>query len=337
MTSRLERAINANRRDILAKDAAVQRDLLRVYLDAEKRLRLLIELAQAEINALPAGDVTAWQVFELGRWQQLERELLLEIGNTARWGESLTLSGQADLIAMAGDHTTNSALAQVPRSGQSAFLQDWQQLPESAIQDVLGLTRNGPLSALFESIAPAATEQARQAIIDGLALGNHPRLVADALQNALGTSQTRAMTIARTEMLRAYRDANLLTYAENADILDGWVWTAALDDTTCEVCLAEDGTVYPLSVMFFPSHPNCRCSPSPAVSGEPWGRETGEEWFARQDAATQEGILGPGKFSAYEAGEIALKDMIRVTQSDVWGEGRAVASLGQARANATRR
>jgi SPP1 gp7 family putative phage head morphogenesis protein len=147
---------------------------------------------------------------------------------------------------------------------------------------------------------------------------------------ALAGNMVRALTIARTETLGAYRSAAAITYRANSDVVESWTWQAALG-SACEICIALHGQVFPLEEEQ-DTHPNCRCTMIPQTRtweslGFPDAPETrvelepGPDWFARQPPAKQLRVLGPGKYAAYKRGEITLADLVQKTRS-AFGPGR---------------
>src|SRR5690606_1288610 len=144
------------------------------------------------------------------------------------------------------------------------------------------------------------------------------RQIAARLVRGLDGDAARALTIARTETHRAYREAHFARYRSMPDVYAGWRWHANLDGRTCPVCVAKHGVVHALEDGFA-GHPNCRCRPVPVVNSladilgfddaevaslqaninDAMDIETGEEWFAAQSADVQRGILGASKHDAY--------------------------------------
>lgn len=196
---------------------------------------------------------------------------------------------------------------------------------------VLGTRPGTPLGTLLAGLGARAQQEAREKLIEGVALGLGTREIGRNLRNAFAGNGIRALLVARTEVIRTYRDSALRTYNRNAQVISGWIWIASLGPRTCPVCIARHGSFHPLDETFA-SHPACRCSPAPATRSwadlgfpdvpetrlEP---ETGEAWFARQDAGTQRRILGRGKFELYDAGELRLEDVVQETVSPIWGRG----------------
>ena len=141
----------------------------------------------------------------------------------------------------------------------------------------------------------------------------------------------RALTIARTEQLRAYREASRRSYAENADILDGWIWLSARDSRTCVSCWAMHGTRHRVTETL-DDHINGRCTAIPMVKGHDPGIRTGEELFRELPPAQQRSILGPAAHEAWLDGRVSLAPDGRtsvVGQRDDprWGTMRYARSL----------
>ncbi len=117
------------------------------------------------------------------------------------------------------------------------------------------VAEGGRLRLILDTLPQDAAQRVRAELIRSVAVGRNPRRTAAAIRDSLGGNLARALTIARTETISAYRDASLQTYRATNGV-DGWVWDATLDRSTCAVCWAMHGTVHPLDETF-DSHPNC--------------------------------------------------------------------------------
>lgn len=205
-----------------------------------------------------------------------------------------------------------------------------------AIANIVGATQKGsPLSDLFEGFGREASDLAGKALVTGVTLGKNPRQIAPLVMQALGISRNRALTISRTESLRAYRDSSLETMRANSDVVNGWIWSAALG-TACAVCTAMNGSKHTLDETL-DAHPNCRCVMLPETKG--WDEilgdlgidasnipdtrvqvEDGSDWFANQSDAMQLSILGSkAAFDLYKSGDADLSDFVGWNESDDWG------------------
>jgi hypothetical protein len=70
------------------------------------------------------------------------------------------------------------------------------------------------------------------------------------------------------------------------------------------------------------------CTAIPVVLGNAMIDEgAGEEWFNKQDDATQQSILGKGAWQAYQDGKFDFSQLSRITGDDVYGDLRTVTPL----------
>lgn len=82
-----------------------------------------------------------------------------------------------------------------------------------------------------------AAQAMKRALLWGTVQGRNPREMAARMvrevQGVFNGGLTRAMVIARTEMIDAYRNAQHEFDLANRDVLEGWQWQAELSDRTC--------------------------------------------------------------------------------------------------------
>lgn len=210
--------------------------------------------------------------------------------------------------------------------------------PELVAQAV-GQTESAAVRGLLRTLPADAAQRVEQAIVQGVALQRGPERVSRDIAHALDGNRTRARTIARTEMHRAYREASRRTWRAQGELVAGWEWLCSLDRRSCAACVAMHGTTHPLDEPM-QSHPNCRCTMVPTLrrqTAETPRLDSGEAEFSRWPEADQLATVGPSKLAAIKAGDITLGDLVRVRRSPLWGETRTVASLPDAYANAARR
>lgn len=328
MASDLERAVAGFRRLVLARDAAARRDLLAAYGVVRADLAPAVEALAAEVAAL--DDPSPADLQRLDRYRRLLDQTEAEMERLAGAAEAVIRREQTAVVAAAGDHARGLALAAAgPKTARVAV--EWNRLPTAALTDLIGRMRDG--SAVGEwrrTLAPAVRGRLERGLIEGLARGSGLREVAATVAKATDLAESRVLLTARNEILGAHRSATLANYAENGDVLDGWVWTAAHDERTCPACLALDGQIFPLTETFFPSHGGCRCAAAPAVSGAPWERETGAEWLARQPEAVQDRVLKPEGAAAFREGAARLDDWVVLRRDERWGDSYGPASTQQA-------
>ncbi len=181
-----------------------------------------------------------------------------------------------------------------------------------------------PLRDLLDDLPAGAAQRVEDGLVKSLALGWNPNRAAREMADGLDLGRYRALTIARTEVLRSLRGTALQTYRGNSDIISGWVGVAAHGSRTCIVL---DGKVYGLDED--PDfHVNDRCTLRPRLRHEEQpDRQTGEEWFRQRSEAVQRQMMGPLAFDAWKRGEIELADMVRIVHDDRWGDSAVVKGL----------
>lgn len=308
-------------------DAVITLDMLL----RDQRMRALLDQSEAEMRRL--GKLGADIAEELQK---------LGADSAIRDSDAAMRAAWLDRVSAVLDPDMRRALADLPT---------WAHLPREALRDLLGFTADGsPLASLFDAIGPQARAGWESALFRGLAMGKGPRDVAAMAQRATATGMARSLTIARTEMLRAYRAASARSYQANKDVLDGWVWLSAGDGDTCAACLGMHGSVHPLSETLS-SHPNCRCTMGPLtkplsdilgvdVPGDDSRLDVpaGDAIFANLSDARKLSVLGsPAALDAWKAGEVTLSDFVGVKRSAAWGDSHYQRSLTAARAAAERR
>lgn len=325
------------RADLLRQERQAATELVRAYGVAWQRIQARIEaLGQTMLAAMARGEaITPAWLFQFDRLVTLQREVEMEIAAFARVAETRIVAEQAMVVRAAQEHAEQLALAGLGEPPPGVTV-GFTALNAEAVRDLVGFLSDGsPLRSLLDELGPEASRQVREALIAGVATGQHPTAIARQIRQALGGNLVRALTIARTEMLRSYRAALLRSYQQNSKVITGWVWYSALGTNTCAFCWSMHGSFHRLEERFA-SHPRCRCTPIPKtktwqelgqdlgvdLSGVPETRgevEPGPAMFARLPASQQRAILGPAKFAAYQAGAIRLEDLRGFRRDPRWG------------------
>lgn len=255
--SQLQQAINAYRQRILLLDDAALSALQESYAPSRAVLLETIESLTGQISA--GQTLTTTEAMELGRARELLRLIEVESGKLAKLTGEIVPSAQQQAVNQALERARVLSLAQATDTQAAARIaSQWTALNRDAVTDLVGSLSDGsPLADWIERVVPESVQTVRDTLLDGVARGINPNDLARALSQATELPLQRAMTVARTETMRAYRSASLASYQENDDILAGWTWIAAHDSRTCNACISLSGTDFPLSVQFMPSHPRC--------------------------------------------------------------------------------
>lgn len=320
---------------MLRRERAAASEMVRHYGDMWQRIKARIDaLTKKYYAAVGAGqEVSPAWLYQLDRLQSLQRQMESELAEFSRYAETRVAAEQYDAVLAAQRHTA-ALLAASPEAGGAALAAGFNRLPRSAIASLVGFAQDeSPLSQLLGQLGPEASEAIKRELISGLGLGLSPREVARRCRAALGGNLSRALTISRTETLRAYREAAHRSMEANAAVVEGWIWYSGRDSRTCAVCWAMHGTEHPLSERL-DDHPNGRCVALPktrtwaelGLEGVPESRvagvESGSSLFAKLPAEQQLAILGPGELAAWQRGEFDLEDLVGRRHSSRWGSMR---------------
>jgi len=292
-------------------------------------------IAEREANGEPPSETILWM-------RQRIIDNIEQLGTNLKKfsveGTQITIDGQTQAATLANDATQSLVEAAAGKKPAGVTLgTSWTSLPDEALQAFVGFAGDGsPLAVLFDSIPQVTTDAMQMALVQGISLGEGPRTVARRVRKAADIGRQRAETIARTEMIRASREAQRQLYTENPSVT-GYRRQATQDARVCLACLALSGTLQATDTIM-PSHPNCRCVMIPATLS--WAEITGDSSIpdTRPELATPERILagltdaekmaimGPARFELYKNGK-PLLDMVQVKQDKDWGPTTQVLPL----------
>lgn len=332
-TSRLQSTINHYRQQLKAREAQAEQALEAAYANTlqviQGRLNLLYQAIDIQMQS--GGNVPIEWLYEQHRMEVLTSWIENQINQFGMLAQMQVGQLQSQGVQLGQQAAQWLLQSTVPPGINWSFGVPSPQ----AIASLIGATQAGsPLADLFSGFGAEAAQSVKDALITGLTLGYNPRDIAPLVQQALGISRNRALTTARTEMLRSYRLANLETYRANDDVVDGWIWNCALMKSSCAACVAMHGTFHGLDEEL-QDHPCGACSPIPHTKSwsdilSPLGIDTsdipdtsvelesGSDWFDRQSAETQQAILGP-KYEAWSNGDFTLDDVVGHASDPVWG------------------
>ena len=229
-------------------------------------------------NARWAFHSTSQQVEAFQRWlaQRIQADIYLGAKATeaAYWQAYVEEgyrkgAGRAfDDANKAGLHTTTEKL-DFYRGTKEQFLRSAFGRPVAV--EKVKLLASRTLTDLKGVTDAMATVMSRT-LTDGLVQGKNPREIARDLTKALDSvGRTRALTIARTEIIRAHAEGQLDALEEmGVDEVGVMVEWATAGFNVCPLCEAMSGSVMTIKEArgLIPRHPNCRCAHIPANVGE---------------------------------------------------------------------
>ena len=289
--------------------------LITAYERIYGRLKDKIDLL---IDAIELNEPTAGELARMVRYKSLIRQVEAELTDYQVILRNEIAGVSSDAITFAGRDTRRVIRTIAQEYGIAA---SFNSLPNDAIQALLGfLSPDGPLYERIGQLAKVNAQTVADKILENVALGKNPRVIAGLIRDDLGGGLTDALRMTRTVQLWSYREASRANYLMNSDVVSGWVWQSARDETTCEACLAMDGTEHSLDETL-DGHYNCRCGMVPIVTGYPSVIEqTGEEWFGQQSEDFQKQALGPMKYDAWKNNQFSFRDLATKREDPVYGQ-----------------
>jgi SPP1 gp7 family putative phage head morphogenesis protein len=329
---------------------------------ADRRTATLTRIADESTRTLVRGYTAAWDqtagdlqaaiAQALASLEQGDRLTWRQLDRIERFGAALRrLGGQLDDLAAAGRVTISDGAGravQVASEFDPAIIAS--QLPNvgpsttQLAQALGGNVAGGSFDAIvaraqqrivssLQPLAPDAMAAMRRELVRGITLGRNPNATAtamlDRLQSRFAGGLVRAIRIARTEQLDAYRQASAVVADANSDVLQEAVWTAKLDDRTCPACLSMHGQPFPVGTAGPEGHVQCRCAF--ILRTKPW-QDLGfgdvpeppdalpdrDGWWQQQPDDVRRQIMGPSRLQALESGDIGWDDLARRVQHDGW-------------------
>lgn len=188
------------------------------------------------------------------------------------------------------------------------------------------------INARHWPLAMDATEAMRRELVRGVVVGDNPRTAARNIvtrcEGAFNGGLSRAVNIARTEMLDAHRAGAQASQDADADVLAGWIWHCKLDTRSCPSCWAMHGTLHPLAEPGPLDHQSGRCSRTPKT--KTWaelGFDIPEPPDVLPDAQSafralprddQLKIMGPQRLNLLDAGRINWADIPQRRTTTGW-------------------
>lgn len=336
ITPQMLEMATAFRQALLLRERQAATRLVTAYGQVWQRLQGDIDALRLNITQMQAAGETVTQAMiqRLDRMHALQSQAAAEIGRFAEYADVTITAAQREAIAAGERDAPELVRAAFPRNSVRV---QFGRMPTSAVEAMVGTLQDGsPLRTLLQQAVGDAAQNLADVLVNGLALGKNPRVIAQEIRSAFGMGLTRALRIARTEQLRAYRTATLFDYRNSGGIVKGWERSATIDDRTCMACLMLDGKVYSLEEEM-DDHPQGRCVALPITvtyaelgidAPEPeFQREMGADWFERQDEATQRAMMGNGMYDAWRAGQFQLGDIPKLREDATWGNSWVPKSL----------
>jgi hypothetical protein len=320
--------IDKLRRKLLQQETRAVKDLIATYRGIYRNVQGNVDALTLAMEAIikDGGSVSVARLRQMDQYRLLMAQTQAQLGKYGVYVETkLSAETYAALQTGALDAKTMTIYA---ANGSKAVSSAFRTLNPRVIENMTAfLAKDSPLFKNFQQYGNLEAKRIRDMIINDVALGKNPRVIAkDIINVGFGRPLADAIRTMRTAQLWSYREANILSYQANSDIVRGWIWNSVLDGDTCNACWALHGSVHDNTEML-DDHYNGHCYATPILAWEGDPTDTGLARFEALTDAEKAAILGPAKWEAYQAGRITF-DQLAVQHDDAtYGQMHVEASL----------
>lgn len=333
-TLRAQRQLNLD----LAKVVDAQtRDLVSAWADAWDETAADLEATLTDALAA-GGRVTRAAMLRATRLRSVLAVVAKNLSALAT-DAGVSISGSLGaVVEQAGARQAVIIATQLPAAQDLVTVIDFDQV---SARDVEAIVRRSTkqVTSLTRPLGDDAYQAVRRELIRSVAVGSNPKDAARRMvvraEGRFNGGLSRAMTIARTEMLDAHREAAAVAQAANTDVLTGWTWLAKLDGETCRSCWGQHGQVHPLDESGPLDHQCGRCARmSQTRSWADLGIDIDEPASVIPDAATQfeaidpadqMQVLGRDGYDAWRRGSFPIEAWSQRRTTDGWRDSFAPA------------
>ena len=237
-------------------DGDVLERLARVYAagyrDISPAVNALIEKMESDLKS---GAITAAQVRNSAAFRALLRDIRRELDDFSAYlrteikanatdattrgaldGHSLIVAAVAAALGVKPKDVHADVIIPVNAPDTLDFLQDY-------------LNPDGPLFERIATLSQYWEQQIADGILENVSKGWNPRKIGEWITDEYGLGLTDSLRMTRTVQLYSYRQSNNAAQIANADLLQGVVWCAELDDRVCMSCVSMHGRVFPVGTV----------------------------------------------------------------------------------------
>jgi hypothetical protein len=327
-TARIEREL---RRALDGMLAAQTRELTSAWVRGfDVLMPAFVAGLQDLIAAVEAGEIPSRALVE--RTARLQDAVTLaqrRLEDLAQQSSVTISTDLDDVTAMAAQAQPLLVASQLPEGVGLARV--FGRLDPGALAAIVQRTTQ-QITALHYPLADVATERMQRELVRGISVGDNPRTAArrmlQGVEREWNGGLTRALTISRTEMLDAHREASAAGRRATGDVVTGWRWLAQLDTRTCPACWVMHDSVHGNDEDGPNDHQQGRCIASPITkSWADLGYDIPEPPSLVRDAraafmdlprADQLTIMGPARLDAFLSGRVSWSDLATVRHTDGW-------------------
>ena len=291
-------------------------------------LNVVVADLEARILAFEKSLPVSGMVSESAIWHNQRLAELLTQTNAAIAGMSdeagkVLTASQKEQIKLGSD----VSVSLMKKVGEAASITpSFATLPLATLETLAGFMADGsPIANHFANLGAETVAKMREILVASVARGAGAAEIARELRGALGLTKNQALTIARTEPLRAGREATRQQFVANRHIVSGYLRLSATDARVCAACWALHGTAYTVDTIM-PTHPCCRCALVPTIEGADIDVGDRDALFEALTEKEQKDVLGAQGFEAWQGG-VGLNNFAVVSNHPKWGPTVRTATL----------
>ena len=308
-------------------------------------------LIQQRLNEL---DAEAARLMEAGEKLRPDnpvlRALLADLEDTLK-ADARVMDGAAEAVQSTGSDAAGKIQRQLALPGMTDTQLGrigitWNRPDPAAVARLVDYTGSDAWGALLGKYGDDVWGIVNNQAVLGIVSGWSPLRTAREIRRVTENLPAhQANNLMRTLQLTSYRDSTAIHQNANLPIISQVVRIAALDARTCLSCISQHGDVIWEGernagdpVPRVDDHHSGRCTSVVVVKGRSINIQSGEEWFANLPEARQRQqasfVASPGKFAAYQNGEVTLRDFRQPYTDPTFGPMMREASLSGALQNA---
>ena len=294
------------------------------------------EISDEWVNTI--GEVTAsqasgeplqpGQIAQMGRVQAALEHTAAQLDELTEGIPDAVDAPLADIIKDTAEATREVIASQLPED--YALAHPFAKLNTTSFDWIIARTGERIHAAswpLTDDAVAAMKKTLMRAVPAGWGADRAAMGMLDRVRTEFNGGLSRALTIARTEMLDAHRAAFHHTNQQTADVLAGWVWTTKLDSKTCPACIAMHGTLHTLDTAGPIGHPNCRCVGIPKTKtwaelgyaeDEPADMLPDADAWIRDNPTQARQALGPDRYRMLQDGQISRDQLAHRRDNPDW-------------------
>ncbi len=311
------------RRELAAQAEAEAQRLTRAYQAQLRRLNEQLALSRlAESGTL----------YNTRAIERMREQVTAALDGLTREIEALSRAAEAGGVAI-GTRAGSKAM-------QDAVGVGWNQPSVEQIRALVGYVDGAPFRAAMSSYGSYHADAAADIILDGVSRGVDPVKTTRQVSRYLGTiPRYDALRTVITVRLYSARQGSHEIFRQNADVVSGWMWSAARGGNVCMACMTQDGKIFPLSATLNDHHLG-RCAPVPITRS--WGElgfeggaevldgyETGLQRFGAMTDDEQIDMMGRAAWQAWKDGRYQLDQFAQPYENAIYGTMTTEASLAQ--------